>query len=359
MRFLRIVGWMLLSLTAVCIVGLLAGLYAYRDIPRETLEARYGDDSSRYMNLAGARIHYRDEGPRNGPAIVLIHANFASLLGWQPWVDALTDKYRVVRFDMTSHGLTGPDPTGDYTLERTLELTEKLLDALQLERFSIAGTSLGGTVSVLYTQKHPDRVENLILLSPGSIEGKERKDGPRGEIPEAAYALKYIMPKALPAFMLRSGFSDDTKLDDALIQQWFELWRLEGQREAQLDRLAQYDSGDIESVFRAVAAPVLLLWGEDNQTALFEQHVEVIELLEGAPTINFISYPNVGHMAVQEAGDLIAADVRRFLDGDRETGLIDPADFHESAEEEAAGEQPAESGPAQTAGIETPSGSAT
>ncbi|NND53951.1 MAG: alpha/beta hydrolase [Gammaproteobacteria bacterium] len=331
MKFLKILGAVAGIVGGLAVIGLLIGLWMYRDIPRDELEARYANDASRFMNVAGARLHYRDEGPRDGPAVLLIHANFASLLGWEPWVDALKDKYRVVRFDMTSHGLTGPDPTGDYTLERTLELTEKFIDAVGLEKFSIGGTSLGGTMAVLYTAKYPERIDNLILLSPGSLEGKERKDSDRGEIPDAAYALKYIMPRALPEFMLTSGFSDDSKLSTELVDQWFELWRLEGQREAQLDRLKYYDSGDIESVFRSVSRPVLLLWGEDNQTAVFEQHEEVIELLSGAPSINFFSYPGVGHMAVQEAGDRIAIDVRRFLDGDRETGLIDH-DSH-SAEE--------------------------
>jgi len=337
MKFQKILGAAIGTLCGLLVLGLLIALWVYRDIPREDLEARYTNEASRFLNVAGARLHYRDEGPRDAPAVLLIHANFASLLGWEPWVEALKDKYRVVRFDMTSHGLTGPDPTGDYTLERTLELTEKFIDAVELENFTIGGTSLGGTMSVLYTAKYPERIDNVILLSPGSLEGKERKNSDRGEVPDSAYILKYIMPRSLPEFMLTGGFSDDSKLSPELVDQWYELWRLEGQREAQLDRLKYYDSGDIESVFRSVARPVLLLWGEDNQTAVFEQHEEVIELLESAPSINFFSYPGVGHMAVQEAGDVIAVDVRRFLDGDRETGLIDPA-AHDTGTEHSAEE---------------------
>ncbi len=321
MKFLKV----LLGLVLIAVAALLFALWAYRDIPREQLEAKYMNSESRFMNVAGARLHYRDEGPRDAPAILLIHANFASLLGWEPWAEALKNDYRVVRFDMTSHGLSGPDPTGDYTLERTMELTEKFIDAVGLDTFTIAGTSLGGTVSVLYTAKHPERINNLILLSPGSIEGKEQKAGPRGDMPDAAYLLKYIMPRALPKSMLTSGFSDDAKLSDDLIDQWFELWRYPGQREAQLDRLKQYDSGDIYSVYRSINVPVLLLWGEDNQTAKFEQHEEILHLLESAPTINFISYPNVGHMAVQEAGAEIVPDVINFLAGDRATGLVERA----------------------------------
>jgi pimeloyl-ACP methyl ester carboxylesterase len=313
MKFLRFLGKLLKGIAAVLIVALIGALIIYRDIPADVLEARYANEASQFIEVAGVRIHYRDEGPRDAPVVVLVHANFASLLGWEPWAEALQDSYRVVRLDMTSHGLTGPDPTGDYTLERTLEITEAFIDALGIDKLTIGGTSLGGTVSVFYTIRNPDRVEKLILLSPGSIEGKEQQ-ARRGEVPDAAYVLKYIMPRALPKFMLDQGFEPDPA-PDYLVDRWYDMWRREGQREAQLDRLSQYDSGDIDAVFAKVAVPVLLLWGEANTTAKFEQHEEVIHMLANAPTINFVSYPDVGHMAVQEAGDVLAVDVRAFLDG--------------------------------------------
>jgi len=313
MKFLRITGRILGGLVLILAIAFVVAAWQYRDIPASTLEAKYTNEASRFMNVAGARIHYRDEGPRDGPVVVLVHANFASMLGWEPWAEALKEKYRVVRFDMTSHGLTGPDPTGDYSLERTMELTEKFIDAIGLENFTIGGTSLGGTVSLLYTIDHPERVDNLILLSPGSLEGREQKER-RGEVPDAAYVLKYIMPRALPASFLTSGFGSQSEPSEELKDQWFELWRRDGQREAQLDRLSQYKVFDVESAFRAVEVPVLLLWGEENTTAKFEQAAEVMHLLENTE-VTYISYPGVGHMAVQQAGAEIGVDVRAFLDG--------------------------------------------
>ena len=321
MKFLRIAGWILGGLVVTLAVAFIVAAWSYRDIPAATLEAKYANEASRFMNVAGARIHYRDEGPRDGPTVVLIHANFASLLGWEPWADALKDKYRVVRFDMTSHGLTGPDPSGDYSLERTMELTEKFIDALGLENFTIGGTSLGGTVSLLYTIDHPDRVDKLILLSPGSLEGREQK-ARRGDVPDAAYVLTYILPRALPKSFLTSGFGSQSEPSEELIDQWFELWRLDGQRAAQLDRLSQYKVFDVESAFHAVDVPVLLLWGEENNTAKFEQAAEVLHLLDNAE-VTFISYPGVGHMAVQQAGAEIGADVRAWLDGTQDAvGIV-------------------------------------
>ncbi|MEJ2160877.1 MAG: alpha/beta hydrolase, partial [Chromatiales bacterium] len=224
-KFLRFAGWTVLTIVVAGVIATLAAVWMYRDMPAETLEAKYANEASRFMNVAGVRIHYRDEGPRDAPTIVLVHANFASLLGWEPWVEALKDKYRVVRFDMTSHGLTGADPTGRYDLDRTMELAEKFIDAVGLERFTIGGTSLGGTVSLLYTIRHPERIDRLILLSPGSLEGREQKER-RGDVPDAAYVLKYIMPRALPKFMLTSGFGSKSQPSEELIDQWFELWRL-------------------------------------------------------------------------------------------------------------------------------------
>ena len=312
MKTLRIIAYAFATIFITVIVGILIALWVYRDIPAEELEAKYASPESRFMNVDGARIHYRDEG--EGPGVLLLHANFGNLIGWDPWVEALKDSYRVVRMDFTSHGLTGPDPTDDYTLERTLALTEKFIDAVGLDRFSIGGTSIGGTIAIRYSAKHPDRIDNLILLSPGSLEGRDIKSSRRGDMPDAAYALTYILPRALPEYMLVEGFGDDEKLTDELIDRWYDMWMREGQREAQLDRLSQYKPGNIEEIIRSLTPPTLLLWGEANTTAHFDQADEFRVLLKNVESLKFISYPGVGHMAVQEAGEETGRDVRVFLD---------------------------------------------
>lgn len=312
MKTLRIIAYAFATIFIALIVGILIALWVYRDIPAEELEAKYASPESRFMNVDGVRFHYRDEG--EGPGVLLLHANFGNLIGWDPWVESLKDSYRVVRMDFTSHGLTGPDPTDDYTLERTLALTEKFIDAVGLDRFSIGGTSIGGTIAIRYTAKHPDRIDNLILLSPGSLEGRDIKSSRRGDMPDAAYALTYILPRALPEYMLEEGFGDGEKLTDELIDRWYDMWMREGQREAQLDRLSQYKPGNIEEIIRSLTPPTLLLWGEANTTAHFDQADEFRVLLENVESLKFISYPGVGHMAVQEAGEETGRDVRAFLD---------------------------------------------
>jgi len=312
---LKWLGYVLGGLVAVLLVGFAIGAWVYRDIPAETLLAKYGNTESKFVTLDGARIHFRDEGVKDGPAVVLLHAHYDSLLSWDPWVAALKDKYRVVRFDMTSHGLTGADPSGDYTLERTVKITEMMVDSLGLTKISMAGTSMGGTIAIHYAVRHPDRVERMILLSPGALNTRVRGSNTPPPLPPGTDLLAYITPRALIRGLLSSGFGDKSKLSDQLIDQWWELMRLEGQREAEITRMRQYISGDIDAKIKTVTAPVLVMWGEANPVVTVDQADQFTKLLESSPSVKLITYPGVGHMAVHEAPDKTSADARAFFDG--------------------------------------------
>jgi len=313
MKFLRFAGYGIGGFVLIASLAFLAAAWIYRDIPAEVLEAKYATPASRFLNVDGVRIHYRDEG--SGPPLLLIHANFGSLLSWDDATEVLSLEHRVLRFDLTGHGLTGPDPSGDYSLERTVQLTERFVDALGLTQFSIVGTSIGGTVAMHYTAKHPERVEKLILLNPGALEGRSvQRSG--GSLPRVANILKYITPRAMASYMLKSRFGDSDRVDDKLIDQWYDMWLREGQRAAILARLRAYSSADLEKVTAAVTVPVLILWGEQDPQTPVGQAEELRKLLVNSPDVKVITYPGVGHMAAEEAGRDIARDIDVYLDSE-------------------------------------------
>lgn len=312
MNGLRAIGYALLATVVTGAVGTGVALWTYRDIPAAQLEEKYTSPASRFIHIDGVRIHYRDEG--SGPAILLLHANFSNLLGWDPWVEALRDGFRVVRLDLPAFGLTGPDPSGDYSNARSLALVEKFVDAVGLKRFVIGGTSLGGGIAIRYAARHPERVGRLILLNPGILEGRAMaQSGTR--LPRAARLIEYITPRALAAYMLRSRAGDPARITEEHIDRWYEMWLREGNRGAILDRLSVYDSSDVVEVLAEVRVPVLILWGEANPQTPIEQAAELQELLANAPERRLITYPGVGHPALEEAGERIALDVRVVLEG--------------------------------------------
>ncbi len=143
-----------------------AGTIAY-----EQILAKYADPDSKFVALEGAdgiRVHYKDEG--TGPAVLLIHSSFGDLKDWDPWVKVLARRYRVVRLDLPAFGLTGPVPSGNYSIDRYLTLVDALMDHLGIERFAIVGTSYGGLVAFRYAATRLERVQALVLANSAGVE---------------------------------------------------------------------------------------------------------------------------------------------------------------------------------------------
>ncbi len=71
-------------------------------VPYDQLSKKYTDSNSRYMDVNGLTIHYRDEG--EGPPLLLLHGVASSLHTWDDWTDQLKGSYRVIRMDLPGFG---------------------------------------------------------------------------------------------------------------------------------------------------------------------------------------------------------------------------------------------------------------
>ncbi|MBM4192639.1 MAG: alpha/beta hydrolase [Gammaproteobacteria bacterium] len=312
MRWLKWVIKGLLGLSAAIGFLLIVGLIAYQDIPAAEVEAKWAVPPSQFIVIDGVRIHYRDEG--EGPVVVLLHANYSSLFMWEPWVAALRNRYRVIRLDLPAHGLTGPEPSGNYTLERIQQLFERFADEKDLTRFTVVGTSIGGTVAMRYTADHPARIERLVLISPGSLEPRIRGRTTPANVPKVVDILGYILPKSFTRFVLTNDYGDPARVTDAVVDEWYEMWMREGNRLAMVSLLRQYVSGGVEDKIRAVQVPVLLIWGERNKRAPIALAYETRNLLVNSPRVQLEVLPGIGHMLVQEAPEASSTLIRRYLD---------------------------------------------
>ena len=312
MRWLKWLFKGLLGLVAVIGVLLVVGVIVYRDTPAAEVEAKWAVPPSQFVVIDGVRLHYRDEG--EGPVVVLLHANYSSLFMWEPWVAKLRDDYRVIRVDLPAHGLTGPEPNGNYTLERIQTLFERFVDERGLGRFTVVGTSIGGTVAMRYTAAHPERIERLVLISPGSLEARVRGRTTPANVPRVADLLGYVTPKAFTRFLLTNDYGDPARLTDAVTDEWYDMWMREGNRLAMINLLRQYVSGGVEDKIRAVKVPVLLIWGEKNKRVPLALAYETQKLLENSPEVKLEILPGIGHMLVQEAPQQSAQLIRRYLD---------------------------------------------
>jgi pimeloyl-ACP methyl ester carboxylesterase len=318
-------GWRAVAAGITLVVAGVAGaVYVHRDLPAPLLEAQYARPPSKFIVVDGVRVHYRDEG--QGPPIVLIHEQFDSLLMWEPWAAALKDRYRVIRFDLTSHGLTGPDATGNYSLERTVDLVQRFANRLGLEKFSVAGSSVGGTAALYFASRYPQRVDRLILISPYGVGARiAPQHAALVDASPVMNMLAYAAPKFFAAGMLRNGFSDPSRVTDSMVEQHAMLLRGAGNRRGELARMRQLDIADLDTRLRALRAPVLVMWGEKSAHASFYESEQLRRQLPRAHSVRIDVVRGVGEMAVQEDPEGTARRAGDFLDAGHGSAPSEPS----------------------------------
>lgn len=261
MRRLRQLGLLLL----VAVMVLIAVCFAP---PRslEQLAPRWATAPSKFMNLEGMGIHFRDEGPRDDALpIVLLHGTSASLHTWDGWVRELARKRRVVRLDLPGFGLTGPFRQGDYGVDHYVRTLATFLDRLQVSQVVLVGNSFGGNVAWHAALAWPARVKRLILIDASGYPAAA-KSVPIG-FKLARYDwlrpfAEYLLPPRTIEASLRDVYGDPTRVTPALVERYRDLALREGNRGALLARMKQQmTSGDWQRI-ADVKVPSLLLWGE-------------------------------------------------------------------------------------------------
>jgi 3-oxoadipate enol-lactonase len=115
----------------------------------------------RFISLGGRRIHYADEG--SGPAVILLHSGGGSLYEFEDVIGPLSQRFRVIAWDMPGHGDSDP-LLNHHSIEDHCAVLERFVDALDLPTFSLAGVSIGGFIGSAYAARHPRRLEKLVLI---------------------------------------------------------------------------------------------------------------------------------------------------------------------------------------------------
>ena len=302
---------LILILLGLAVVLAAAWLYT-PDLSRAALEKKYRVASTDYVEAAGIRLHVKDSGPRDAPAIILLHGFGSSLQTFDAWSDALSGKYRVVRYDLPGFGLTGADPTHDYSDERGVAILAALMDKLGIHRASIAGNSMGGKLAWQFAATHPDRVDHLVLISPDGFASPGFAYGKAPAIPLMLRALPYTLPTPMLRMSIAPAYADPSHLTPEIVERYSDMMRAPGVRRAILDRTAQTILHDPEQQLSSIQAPTLLIWGEQDHMIPFGNAADYMRLI---PHCTLARLPNLGHVPQEEAPAQSVAILESFLEG--------------------------------------------
>jgi pimeloyl-ACP methyl ester carboxylesterase len=324
--------WVVRALLAlVAVLAVLFLVFRTPDTDAAAMRAKYGAAPSQFVDLGdGLTVHLRDEGPKDAPVIILLHGSNADLHTWEPWAEDLKADYRVIRFDQVGHGLTGPDPKGNYTRKNYVEHIRLVADKLGVDRFILGGNSMGGKHALAFAAAYPERIEALVLvdasgmpmLTPQAMESDRDNPGKRrgtttgnlgfkiAAMPGVNRIIEQVTPRSLIEKSLRQSVSVETIVTEEMIDRYWELLRYPGNRRATLQRFSiPYDPLGY-SKFAAITAPTLILWGEEDRLI----PVAAGRYLDDEmPQSDLIIYPGIGHLPQEEAADQTLADLRQWL----------------------------------------------
>jgi pimeloyl-ACP methyl ester carboxylesterase len=301
----------------VLVAGAIGGAFiAWRvpDQPVSALLAKWAPPPSQFIAVRGMQVHVRDEGPRDDTApIVLLHGTGASLHTWDGWTRELTRERRVIRFDLPGFGLTGPSPNGSYTVESYVDTTLAVADSLGVQRFILAGNSLGGYVAWTTAVLHPERVERLILVDAAGYPFQSQSVPLAfwiARTPLLNVLMRDVLPRGVVERSLRDVYGDPTQVTPELVDRYFDLVTREGNRAALVSRFEQTKPGALAERVPEIRLPTLILWGGKDRLIPLESGERFARDIHGSQLVVFDS---LGHVPHEEDPPRTVAAVLPFI----------------------------------------------
>ena len=247
-----------------------------------------------YLDRDGVRIFYRASG--SGPAVLLSHGYGATSAMWEGQTEALSDRYRVISWDMRGHGQSdSPDDPSLYSEEATVGDIAALLDEAGARKAVIGGLSLGGYMSLAFHLARPERVHALMLFDTGP--GYRNPDA-RAEwnamAERRAQEFRDLGTEALKSAGREARESAHRSA--------------EGLALAALGMLRQFDARVMESL-PSISVPSLVLVGERDRPFLAATDVMAAKILNATKAV----IPGAGHAANLDQPEAFNAAVRDFL----------------------------------------------
>jgi 3-oxoadipate enol-lactonase len=260
------------------------------------------------MRIKVGDIHINCElsGNENGPAVMMSHSLGSSSIMWEPQLEALEARYRLLRFDTRGHGRSDA-PGGAYTLEQLAGDALALLDALEVDKVHFVGLSMGGMIAQRLALSDPDRLISLALCDTAAM------------IPDEAQPVWQERIDAARRHGMAAGV-------DETLQRWFTGAFLsksppavEKIRTQFLNTPAEGFIGCSEAIRRlnvidqlsSIQLPVLIMVGEDDPgtpvSAAEQMHARI-------PSSELVIIPSAAHLSNIEQADVFNEALVSFLD---------------------------------------------
>ncbi|NQY96709.1 MAG: alpha/beta hydrolase [Henriciella sp.] len=240
-----------------------------------------------FAELSDGQIHYRLEGPEDGPLVVLVHGFSTPNFIYEQNVEALNASgMRTLRFDHFGRGWSDR-PSTKYDVDFYDRALTELLDTLGInEPFGLAGLSMGGPIVSEFTARHPERVNKLVLLVPAGLD-LAGNDSAAAKLVQTPVIGDFIWRMIGKRTLLGDPQYSESELapENRLRGDVEEQFQYRGYLQALLSTLRHMPMSGREETFARVAEtgiPVLAIYGAKDETVLISSAERLETLIPDA-----------------------------------------------------------------------------
>ncbi|NKB29207.1 MAG: 3-oxoadipate enol-lactonase [Rhodobacteraceae bacterium] len=257
------------------------------------------------VNAGDVTLNTRVDGPDGAPWIVLSNSLGASLEMWDPQIAALTQRYRVLRYDTRGHGNSAVPP-GPYSFDQLTGDVTLLMDAMGIATASFMGLSLGGMTGLGLALAHPDRFERIICADARA----DAPEGFRAMWDDRIAKVKAGGPEAIADMTLATWFTDDWRAENPDYAGTIRTMVVATPQDGYIACCEALKTLDFLRHLDRITIPTLFVGGSDDKGAA----PDVMQAMADAtPGARYIEVPSAAHVANINAPDAFNAAIRPFL----------------------------------------------
>jgi pimeloyl-ACP methyl ester carboxylesterase len=259
------------------------------------------------VEVAGRQVYYDDSGG-DGPALVLLQGFMASRPIWKWQIEAFAPHYRVITMDNRDAGESDPEPA-TYTVAAMADDVAGLLDSLNIERATVLGHSMGGYIALAFAERHPARLDKLILVSTSALAG-----GALGRPSPTYNRDRWIDDPVERTFQRYGAMTSPGYFDTRQDQLRAIAETARGNRMTFEAMMRQSDSAfnshDARGALPNITAPTLVIHGTVDPTIPLSAGRRMADAIPGA---QFVEFADVGHLPHLERTEEFNRIVLDFL----------------------------------------------
>ena len=256
-----------------------------------------------FLEANGAQMHYELSGPVSAPVLVFSNSLGTNIKMWTPQVEALGERYRILRYDTRGHGQSAVTP-GPYSVKRLAEDVVSLLDGLKLGEVSFCGLSMGGMVGMTLALRVPERIRKVVLCCTAAKLGSTETWNAR-----ITAVQKGGMAAVTDAVLERWYTPPFRATAPEQIQQTKQML-LSTPPEGYVANCEAIRDEDLRERIARIQIPTLILMGKDDPVVPLADGRFMAERIRGS---QYVELP-AAHLANIEASDAFTKELATFLE---------------------------------------------